>query len=69
MVKLQCRNGENPEDPNNIFTTIPKPLAFSKGWLPGDEVAFFTVGQGIHPEQGDLIIRKIRDRVPKKAKA
>ncbi len=68
MVKLQCRNGEDPDDPDNIFTTIPKPLAQSKGWLPGDEVGFFIVGQGILPEQGDLLIKKIRNRVLKKAK-
>lgn len=68
MVKLQCRTGEDLDNPDNVFTTIPKPLVVSKGWLPGDEVGFFIVGQGMLPEQGDLIIRKIRDRVPKKAK-
>ena len=68
MVKLQCRTGEDPENPDNIFTSIPIALARSKGWLPGDEIAYFIVGQGMIPEQGDFIIRKVRDRVPKKAK-
>ena len=68
MVLLQCRSSEDPENPDNVFTSIPIALVRAKGWKPGDEVGYFVVGQGIVPEQGDLLIRKTRDRLPKKAK-
>ncbi len=43
-----------------LYSTIPKTLANSKAWKKGDEVAFFIVGDGIVPQAGDIILRKVR---------
>lgn len=53
MVSIQ--EGVN----ENHFITLPKKIAMAKGWKKGDELAFMIVGDGIVPQTGDILIRKV----------
>lgn len=54
MVSIQ--EGTN----GDLHVSIPKKLALAKGWKKSDEVAFMIVGEGIVPQAGDILIRKVR---------
>ncbi len=54
MVSIQ--EGTN----GNLFVTVPSKLAEAKGWKKGNELAFMIVGEGIIPQAGDIIVRKVR---------
>lgn len=54
MVTIQ--EGTN----DNLFATIPSKLAAAKCWKKGDELAFMIVGEGIVPQTGDILVRKVR---------
>lgn len=45
---------------NNLFCTIPSRLAHSKGWKKGDELAFMIIGDGIIPQTGDILLKRVR---------
>lgn len=54
MVKIQ--EGTN----SNLFATIPSQLAEAKGWKKGDELAFMVIGEGIIPQSGDILVKRVR---------
>jgi len=55
MVSIQ--EGVN----ENLFVTVPSKLARGKGWKKGDELAFMIVGDGIVPQTGDILLKRVRN--------
>ncbi len=44
----------------NLFVTLPSKLADGKGWKKGDDLAFMIVGEGIVPQTGDILLKRVR---------
>ncbi len=48
------------EGSTGYFITLKKAVADAKRWIPGDDLAYEIVGEEIHAQNGDVLLRKVR---------